>query len=74
MEGRRFFTDERCSRVEPLLLKVLGRGPRGDARRFFEAVSWILRSGATRYEETALSYLGAVAAAAWLVAITGWQG
>jgi len=46
MGDRRFFTDQRWSRVEPLLVKVLGREPKGDARRFLEAVAWILRSGA----------------------------
>ena len=38
-----------------------------------ERVEKGFRRIATRYEKTAMSYLGAVAAAAWLVAITGWR-
>lgn len=43
---RHFFTDERWLRVAPLVEEVLGPGPRGNVRRFLEAVAWILRSGA----------------------------
>ncbi|MBN9165930.1 MAG: transposase, partial [Myxococcales bacterium] len=32
------------------------------------------RRVATRYERTAISYLGVIAASAWLVAITEWTG
>lgn len=44
--NRRFFTDERWAKVALLVRAVMGPGPKGDARRFLEAVVWILRSGA----------------------------
>jgi hypothetical protein len=34
----------------------------------------VFRRVTTRYEKTARSYLGVVAAAAWLVARTAWRG
>jgi transposase len=43
---RVFFDDKRWAKVSPLVRSVLGPGPKGDARRFLEAVVWILRSGA----------------------------
>jgi len=43
---RRFFTDERWALVAPLVEQVMRRGPKGDARRFLDAIAWILRSGA----------------------------
>jgi transposase len=44
--SRRFFTDERWALVAPFVEQVMRRGPKGNARRFLEAIAWILRSGA----------------------------
>ena len=43
---RRFFSDERWALVGPLVEQMTRRGPKGAARRFLEAIAWILRSGA----------------------------
>lgn len=43
---RHFFDDTRWAVAAPLVEQVLGPGPKGDLRRFVEAVVWILRSGA----------------------------
>ena len=43
---RRFFNDDRWALVGPLVEQMTRRGPKGDVRRFLEAIAWILRSGA----------------------------
>src|SRR6476646_6792503 len=43
---RAFFSDDRWALVAPEIRTLTRRGPRGDSRRFIEAVVWILRSGA----------------------------
>ena len=61
----------RSNRRHPRPLDKAAYRKRNVIERWFGRVK-IFRRVATRYEKTALSYLGMVAASAWLVAITGW--
>ncbi len=45
-EARLFFSDERWRAIAPGIATLVRRGPKGELRRFLEAVVWILRSGA----------------------------
>jgi transposase len=44
--NRTFFSDAQWRLVAAFVSKLTRRGPKGDLRRFIEAVVWILRSGA----------------------------
>ena len=115
MQARLAISNEQWVRIAPAIAGATSRGPKGrDDRAFFEALLWILRTGApwrdlpgafgkwsrsyrrfrrwalagrwetlrrlkvfrrvaTRYEQTLLSYAGWVAAAAFVVALSGWR-
>ena len=46
MDSRASFPDERWALVASVVAGLTRRGPKGDSRRFIEAVIWVLRSGA----------------------------
>jgi transposase len=62
----------RSNRRHPRPLDSTAYRQRNVIERWFGRLE-IFRRIATRYEKTALSYLAAVAASAWLVAMTGWS-
>ena len=62
----------RTNRREPRTLDVRAYARRNVIERWFGRLK-VFRRVATRYEKTAISYLGFVATAAWLIAITGWR-
>lgn len=72
LEGR-VVIPSRSNRRHPRTLDKAAYRQRNVIERWFGRMK-VFRRVATRYEKTALSYLGAVAAAAWLVALTGWRG
>lgn len=71
--GGRAVIPSRSNRRQPRALDKVAYRQRNVIERWFGRLK-VFRRIATRYEKTALSYLGAVAAAAWLVALTGWSG
>ena len=71
--GARAVIPSRRNRREPPELNRAVYTFRNVGERWFGRIK-VFRRVATRYEKTAISYLGVIAAAAWLVAITGWTG
>jgi transposase len=70
--GARAVIPSRRNRKEPRPLDKETYRERNVIERWFGRLK-AFRRVATRYEKTALSYLGVVAASAWLIAITGWR-
>lgn len=71
--GAKAVIPSRRNRQEPRELNREVYTVRNVIERWFGGLK-VFRRVAIRYEKTAISYLGVVAAAAWLVAITGWTG
>ena len=71
--GAKAVIPSRRNRLEPRELNAALGTQRNVIERWFGRLE-VFRRVATRYEKTAISYLGVVAASAWLVAITGWTG
>lgn len=71
--GGKVVIPSRSNRRVPRELDAAAYAGRNVIEWWFGRVK-LFRRVATRYEKTTLSYLGVVATAAWLVALTGWHG